>query len=163
LGNTALADEWRSFLLSEWRIYAPAQRTLRTLATYGFAAQSQGAVASDVAASVPDTVQALTEIPYPRSRMDAVIDHSGDPSWVVSPIPKNFWNVQSKNKKAVQNYYQGLQQVPIFELSAATSRFIWKDDAFQFQGKTSKDIEATGVDYLYGYWLARFVGAPDVL
>jgi hypothetical protein len=94
--------------------------------------------------------------------LDVRIDHSGDPAWVASPIPRNYWTVTGKNAKSVVSYYQGLQQIPIYKLPAVTSRFIWKEDAFQYQGKGAGDIEATGVDYVYAYWLARFCGVSNI-
>lgn len=152
LRNTILLGQWQRYLMDEWQVYAPIHPTLRTFATRSFGSQT-GTL--DLSGAVTEAARALSEIPYPRPRMNARIDHSGDPAWTVSPIPRDYWTITKKTYKSPQNYYQGLRQVPLYELLAVSSPFIWREDAFQYQGRSNKDLEASGVDYLYAYWLAR--------
>ena len=160
LNNISAVKDWKKYLADEGQVYGPAQRPLRILANYGFGGTKDDG--NTLSGSVKEALRALSEVPYPRPRLDVRIDHSGDPAWVASPIPRNYWTVTAKNSKSVVSYYQGLQQISIYKLPAVTSRFIWKEDAFQYQGKGAGDIEATGVDYVYAYWLARFCGVSSL-
>lgn len=160
LGHMSVAERWKQYLANEWDFFAPLPRTLRAFVTFGLGSSKN--TSTGLTTAVRAAVQSLNDIPYPRPRMDARIDHSGDPDWVASPIPRNYWTVTTKNLKSVHGHYQGLQQLPVYKLHAISSRFIWKEDAFQFQTQGNKNIEATGVDYLYAYWLARYCGVPGL-
>lgn len=155
--NSEKEAQWRTFLLSEYQIYASARRPLRILATRYFAPDFMKYKETDLSWAL----QKLEEVPYPRMQDALTIDHSGDPRWVVSPIPRNYWSVTDKNRQSVQSYYQGLNEVPLFELLGYTSRFIWKESAFQYRMVSPGKVEATGVDYLYAYWLAKAAGAVN--
>lgn len=170
LGQSKIRDQLRERLMDAWVTYAPAQRHLQTMVAYGFAYKHGtrgGNFRSESSeakfnASLSQAAWGLREIPYPRPNLDVTIDHSLRPDWCMSPIPRLFWKSLKKPEPPVSYFYQGLYNYPVFELQAFTSNFVWKDGAFLYQGSHSKGVENSGVDYLYAYWLARYVGAANI-
>ncbi|QDK36173.1 hypothetical protein [Bdellovibrio sp. NC01] len=170
LGETKIRDRLRERLMDSWVTYAPAQRHLVTLAAYGFA-YSHGTrgdnFRSDSSdekfqAALTQAVWGLREIPFPRPNLDIQYDHSLDREWSVSPIPRMFWKAVNKPIPPMEFFYQGLYDYPVFEKAGIDSNFIWKEGAFLYKGGRSKGIEYGGIDYLYGYWLARYSKVPNL-
>lgn len=170
LGQSKIRDQLRERLMDSWVTYEPAQRHLVTLAAYGFAYKHGtrgGNFRSDSSdarfnAALSQSVWGLREIPYPRPNLDVTIDHSLRPDWCMSPIPRLFWKAVKKPEPPIDYFYQGLYNYPVFELQAFSSNFVWKDPAFLYQTGHSKGVENSGVDYLYAYWLAKYVGVNNV-
>ncbi|WP_374076690.1 hypothetical protein [Bdellovibrio bacteriovorus] len=170
LGQSKIRDQLRERLMDSWVTYEPAQRHLLTLAAYGFAYKygtRGGNFRSDSSdarfkSALGQSVWGLREIPYPRPNLDVTIDHSLRPDWCMSPIPRLFWKAVKKPEPPIDYFYQGLYNYPVFELQAFSSNFVWKDSAFQYQTGHSKGVENSGVDYLYAYWLAKYVGVNNV-
>lgn len=170
LGQNKIRDQLRERLMDSWVTYEPAQRHLLTLAAYGFAYKHGtrgGNFRSDSSdarfnAALSHSVWGLREIPYPRPNLDVTIDHSLRPDWCMSPIPRLFWKAAKKPEPPIDYFYQGLYNYPVFELQAFSSNFVWKDSAFLYQTGHSKGVENSGVDYLYAYWLAKYVGVNNV-
>lgn len=169
LGENKIRDQLRERLMDSWVAYSPAQRHLVTMAAYGFA-YAQGARGdrflnesseAKFRAALEQSVWGLREIPYPRPNLDVEIDHSLSLEWSLSPIPRSFWS-PIKKSEPMDYYYQGLFGYPVFEKEAFTSNYIWKEPAFQFKGSHQRGSEAAGVDYLYAYWLSRYVGVSGV-
>ncbi|MFM6928233.1 MAG: hypothetical protein ACKOX6_07200 [Bdellovibrio sp.] len=169
LGEDKIRDQLRERLMDFWVTYSPSQRHLSTIVAYGFA-YTQGARGNKFLAESGDgkfraaldqAVWGLREIPYPRPNLDVEIDHSLSPEWSLSPIPRLFWKPVKKSEP-IDYYYQGLYSYPAFEKEAFTSSYIWKEPAFEYKGSHKKGSEAAGIDYLYAYWLARYVGMPGV-
>lgn len=170
LGQTKIRDQLRERLMDAWVTYAPAQRHLQTLVAYGFA-YKHGTRGGDFRSESSDSKFAeslkqanwgLREIPYPRPNLNVSIDHSLRPDWCMSPIPRLFWKSLKKPEPPIDYFYQGLYNYPVFELQAFSSNFVWKDTAFGYQLSHVKGEEESGVDYLYAYWLAKYVGANNV-
>jgi hypothetical protein len=170
LGEAQIRDKLRERLMDAWVTYSPAHRHLQTMVAYGFA-YSQGtrggnfrSESSDAKflASLGQASWGLKEIPYPRPNLDVVIDHSLRPEWCLSPIPRLFWKAFKKPEPSIDYFYQGLYNYPVFEHQAFTSNFVWKDTAFGFKDDHSRGSENAGVDYLFAYWLAKYVGVPNV-
>ncbi|WP_413559277.1 hypothetical protein [Bdellovibrio sp. HCB209] len=170
LGETKIRDRLRERLMDSWVTYSPSQRHLLTMVAFGFA-YSQGTrgdnfrkESSDIKfmSAVNNAAWGLREIPYPRPNLDVSIDHSLRPDWCISPIPRLFWKALKKPEPPNEYFYQGLYNYPVFEHQAFTSNFVWKDTAFGFKDSHSRGSENAGVDYLYAYWLARYVGVPHV-
>lgn len=169
LGESQIRDTLRERLMDSWVTYSPSQSALVTLAAYGLA-YSQGTRGNNFKAnsseekfrmSLGQVVWGLREIPYPRPNLDIQYDHSLSPEFVMSPIPRMFWKAVRK-PSSIDYFYQGLYDYPVFEKSGLDSNFLWKDDAFLFKGIHPKGIEYSGVDYLYGYWLARYARIPNL-
>ncbi|WP_295900356.1 hypothetical protein [uncultured Bdellovibrio sp.] len=170
LGQNKIRDQLRERLMDSWVTYEPAQRHLVTLAAYGFA-YKHGTRGGNFRSESSDTrfvsalwqsVWGLREIPYPRPNLDVSIDHSLRPDWCMSPIPRLFWKAVKKPEPPIDFFYQGLYNYPVFELQAFSSNFVWKDSAFLYQTSHSKGVENSGVDYLYAYWLAKYIGVNNV-
>ncbi|NUN05102.1 MAG: hypothetical protein HUU57_05000 [Bdellovibrio sp.] len=164
-GEAKIRDQLRERLMDSWVTYEPVHRHMLTLAAYGFAyrhsiqgsklrAESSHARFME---ALNNSVWALREIPYPRPNLDVEIDHSLKPDWVMSPTPRLFWKAAKKPEPQIDYFYQGLQSYPIFELHAFSSNMIWRDQAFAYKVKTTKGLQNPGVDYLYAYWLSRYV------
>ncbi|KYG60751.1 hypothetical protein AZI85_12230 [Bdellovibrio bacteriovorus] len=170
LKETELRDKMRERLMDAWVTYQPARRHLLTIAAYGFAYRhgTRGGdfrkESSEVRFSeaLRESIWGLREIPYPRPNLDVNIDHSLRPEWCMSPIPRLFWKSLKKPEPPVSYFYQGLYSYPVFELSAFSSGFLWKDSAFAYTESHNRGVEQAGVDYLYAYWLARYSGVRDV-
>ncbi|MNL53501.1 hypothetical protein D3C87_1767530 [compost metagenome] len=82
----------------------------------------------------------------------------------MSPVPKEFWEPLKNPPPPTSYFYQGLYSYPVFEFQAFSSNFIWKDSAFTYETANLKDMEKSGVDYLFAYWMARYggvIGATD--
>jgi hypothetical protein len=47
---------------------------------------------------------------------------------------------------------------PIYELGAYSSSFLLKESPFKSQAVTAKGYENPAVDYLYVYWMSRYMG-----
>jgi hypothetical protein len=164
LNETNLRDRLRERLMDAWVTYSPAQRHLLTMTAYAFAysAGTRGDHFRDFSSedkfkeALNQSVWGLREIPYPRPNLDVTIDHSLSSEWCVSPIPRMFWKALQNPKPPMEFFYQGLYNYPVFELQAYDSNFIWKDSAFLYKANRAKGIEYPGVDYLYGYWLAKY-------
>lgn len=170
LGQTEIRDQLRERLLDAWVVYSPSQQHLQTLAAYGFAfkygSRSENFRRDNNEAkfnrALKQAVWGLREIPYPRPNLDVRVDHSLKAEWCMSPIPRMFWKSVKSPQPPVSNFYQGLYKYPTFELSALESNFIWKNGGFAYEGDKRKGQVSSGVDYLYAYWLAKFVGAEGV-
>jgi hypothetical protein len=170
LGELKIRDTLRERLMDAWVVYAPARRSLLTMAAYGFA-YSQGArghkfrVESSnekFRSALSHAVWGLREIPYPRPNLDVEFDHSLNPEWCMSPIPRMFWKAANSPMPPIDFFYQGLYGYPVFEGDAFISNFIWKDGAFEYKGARGKGVEFAGVDYLYAYWLGRYARVPNL-
>ncbi|WII73884.1 hypothetical protein QJS83_08335 [Bdellovibrio sp. 22V] len=170
LGNTNVRDKMRERLMDAWVTYSPARRHLLTMGAYTFAYRhgTRGghfrSESSDdkFQKSLAESVWGLREIPYPRPNLDVSIDHSLRPDWCMSPIPRLFWKSVKKPEPPIYYFYQGLYSYPVFELTAFSSGFLWKDQAFGFSEGHAKGVENAGVDYLYAYWLAKYAGISNV-
>lgn len=170
LGERKIRDKLRERLMDSWVTYQPARRHLLTYATYGYAYKHgiRGDKFKDESSdakfmqTLKQASWGLREIPYPRPHLDVEIDHSVKPDWCISPTPRLFWKAASDPEPPVSYFYQGLYSYPVFELQAFTSKFIWKDSAFQFRDGHRKGLENFGVDYLYAYWMAKYAGVEDV-
>ncbi|UYL10477.1 hypothetical protein B9G69_007790 [Bdellovibrio sp. SKB1291214] len=170
LGETKIRDRLRERLMDSWVTYSPAQRHLLTMVAFGFA-YSQGTrgdnfrkESSEIKfmSALNNAAWGIREIPYPRPNLDVSIDHSQRPDWCISPIPRLFWKSLKSPQPSNEYFYQGLYNYPVFEHQAFTSNFVWKDTAFGYKDSHGRGSENAGVDYLYAYWLAKYVGVPNV-
>ncbi|MBS1971602.1 MAG: hypothetical protein JSU04_14925 [Bdellovibrionales bacterium] len=167
LGATEIRDQLRERMMDEWLVYRPTRRHLHTLATYAFA-YSHGTRGdkfrkkssdAEFKAALEHSFWGLREIPYPRPTfLDVEVDHSLNPEWCLSPIPRLFWKAAKTPPPPVDYFYQGLYNYPIFEQEAFDSNFVWKSGAFAYQTSHPAGLEYSGVDYLYAYWVARYAG-----
>ncbi len=170
LRETSIRDRVREQLMATWVVYSPAQRHLVTLAAFGFAyshgarGESFKSESSDekFKAALGQAIWGLREVPYPRPNQEVQYDHSLSPDWCISPIPRMFWKPVSKPLPAIESFYQGLYEYPIFEKAGIDSNFIWRDGAFLYKGGRSRGVEYSGIDYLYAYWLARYSQVPNL-
>ncbi len=100
----------------------------------------------------------LSDMPYPRANSEMTIDQSIKQNWVASLIDQNFQRspnaVNAKNRKP-QN---AAIIYPIYELGAYSSSFLLKESPFKSQAVTAKGYENPAVDYLYVYWMSRYMG-----
>jgi hypothetical protein len=160
LGERKIADQLRERLMDSWVVYAPARRSLVTLAAYGFAKHHSSEEIFHSA--LTQAVWGLREIPYPRPNLEMEYDHSLNPAWCISPLPRMFWKAANSPMPSIDFFYQGLYGYPVFEAGAFSSNFIWTDGAFQYKGRHNKGVEFAGVDYLFAYWLARYSGVPNL-
>lgn len=167
LGADKIRDKLRDRLMDEWVVYKPARRHLHTIATYAMAFR-HGARSSKFRRESSDrefqerlnhSLWGLREIPFPRLIHGAVnVDHSLNPEWCLSPIPRLFWKAIKNPTPPPEYFYQGLYDYPLFEQDAIDSTFIWKSAAFNYRVNHPSGIEYAGIDYLYAYWLARYSG-----
>ncbi len=97
-----------------------------------------------------DALWRLREIPAPKTSLD--IDHRIAADYVMSPFPSLPW----KNDWSVNDRTQSLRMYPLFESSAHTV-YAWKHSPLEYRAK-STSLEYPGADYLFGYWLARYLG-----
>lgn len=147
LGESEARDKLRERLLESWSAQEEIQGPLLTLAAYGFAYKQGARSANFRVASTESRFQealrrvpwGLREIPYPRPNWNISIDHS------LKPEEK-----------------QGAHSYPAFELHSFSSDFVWKERPFTSQTIQGRRVEHPGVDYLYAYWLARYVGVNNV-
>lgn len=156
-------------LIKEWQTYEPVQRQYAALAVFGFALNSS--LENDLLKphekeqlrnQLDQIVWALREMPYPRPNLDVKIDYIHRPDWTISPIPANFWEQPDKEALSKGKYYQGLMSYPFYELRAFDSMFRWNESPFEFKSEHNKEVENPGVDYLFAYWLARYVGVNNL-
>ncbi|WP_413583096.1 hypothetical protein [Bdellovibrio sp. HCB288] len=170
LGETEIRNRLRERLMDTWVTYSPAQRHLVTMVAYGYA-YSKGTRGDNFRedsseekfmSALNNAAWGIREIPYPRPNLDVTINHSLNPEWCISPIPRLFWKALKIPEPPNEYFYQGLYNYPVFEYQAFTSNFVWKDTAFGFKDSASRGSENAGVDYLFAYWLARYVGVPHV-
>lgn len=170
LGEGHIRYQLRERLMDSWVTYSPAQRHLLTLAAYAhayklgvrgenFKEQSSDKKFMD---AVEQAKWGLREIPYPRPNLDVAVDHSLNPEWSMSPIPRLFWKAAKSPMPPVPYFYQGLYMYPVFELEAYQSNFVWKESAFKYATSNNKEAANSGVDFLYAYWLARSAGIDNV-
>lgn len=165
LGAEKIRDQLRERMMDAWVTYEAANRQLLTLASYAFAYRHgitggnfrRESSEARFQAVLEHSVWGLREIPYPRPSLDVTIDHSEKPEWCMSPIPRLFWKAAKKPEPPIEYFYQGLQSYPFFELQAFSSSMLWKDQAFEFRLNHNKGLENPGVDYLYAYWLAKYL------
>jgi hypothetical protein len=169
LGATEIRDKLRTRMMDTWVVFKPARRHLQSLATYGwayrFGARSkkfdENSSDQEFRQSVNLSIWGLREIPYPRpTHLDVSVDHSFNPEWSLSPIPRLFWKAVKKPEPPVDYFYQGLYDFPIFEQDIFDSTFLWKSAAFGYQVSHKNGDEYAGIDFLYAYWLCRYTGIP---
>lgn len=167
LGAYDIRDQLRERMVDEWLVYRPTRRHLQTMATHAFAYRHgtrgnrfrKESNEVEFERALKHSLWGLREIPYPRPTfLDIDWDHSQNPEWSMSPIPRLFWKAVKKPEPPVEYFYQGLYSYPIFEQDALDSTFIWKEGAFSYRGSHKSGVENSGVDYLYAYWLARYGG-----
>lgn len=165
LGATEIRDRLRERMMDEWVVYRPARRHLLTLATYAFAYRHgtrgdhfrKNSSDAEFDKSLQESFWGMKEIPYPRPTfLDVDVDHSLNPEWCMSPIPRLFWKAANTPVPPVSYFYQGLYNYPIYELEAFDSTFIWKGGAFTYKTSHAAGVESAGMDYLYAYWVARY-------
>ncbi|MNJ90995.1 hypothetical protein D3C87_86380 [compost metagenome] len=167
LEEDQILSKLREQLIDQWVVYQAADRHIVTLAAQGFAYKFGTRSASFRSESSDEKFKAaldmakwgLREIPYPRPNLNVSVDHSLAPQWSISPTPREFWKPLKKPTPPTDYFFQGLYNYPVFEFQAFSSNFIWKDSAFMYQTSNTKELGSSGVDYLYGYWIARFGGA----
>lgn len=167
LGADEIRDQLRERMMDEWLVYRPTRRHMHTLGTYAFAYRHgtrgdnfrKDSSDEEFNKAVQHSFWGLREIPYPRPTfLDVDVDHSLNPEWCMSPIPRLFWKAAKTPKPPVDYFYQGLYNYPIFELEAFDSNFTWKSGAFMYQTSHPAGVEYSGMDYLYAYWVARYAG-----
>ncbi|WP_413291381.1 hypothetical protein [Bdellovibrio sp. HCB337] len=167
LGAEKIRNTLRERFMDEWLVYKPARRHLHTIATYGFAYRHgtrgdnfrRDSSEQDFKERLAHSLWGLREIPYPRLVHGTVqVDHSLNPEWCLSPIPRLFWKSLKKPEPPPEYFYQGLYDYPLFEQDAIDSTFIWKSAAFNYRVNHGSGTEYAGIDYLYAYWLARYSG-----
>lgn len=169
LNEKKTADLLSQQLVKEWLTYEPAQRQYLALSVYGFALnanlESGLLKANDkelLRNQLDQIVWALREMPYPRPNLDVTIDYSLRPDWTISPIPAKFWEQPDKAALKEGRYYQGLVSYPFYEFRAFDSAFRWDESPFEYKSEHNKEMEQSGVDYLFAYWLARYVGVNNL-
>lgn len=167
LGASEIRDRLRERMIDEWVIYKPARRHLHTLATYGFAYRHgtrgntfrKESNEQEFQQRLAHSLWGLREIPYPRLvHGDISVDHSLNPEWCLSPIPRLFWKAVKNPEPPIEYFYQGMYDYPLFEQDAIDNNFIWKSAAFNYRQNHRSGTEYGGIDYLYAYWLARYSG-----
>lgn len=172
LEEDQLRSKLREQLLDQWVTYKLADRHALTLAAQAFSYRwgtrsplfKTEAGDSQFTESLDRAKWGMREIPFPRPNLNIAIDHSLAPGWSMSPVPKEFWKPLKTPSPPTSYFYQGLYNYPIYEFQAFSSNFVWKDSAFTYETANLKDLEKSGVDYLYAYWMARYggvIGATD--
>lgn len=169
LGDQKAQEQLIDHLLTEWRTYEPAQRQHLSLTTYGLALNSniespllKAGEKDRLRANLRQVVWALREMPYPRPNLDVEIDYSLRPDWTLSPIPARFWEQPDKTALQEGHYFKGLISYPYYEIQAFNGTFRWGESPFEFKSEHNKELEHLGVDYLYVYWLARYIGLDNL-
>lgn len=166
LGEINIRKKLQRRLMDEWVVYSPSQRHLLTLVTYGFS-YTHGARSdmfkkesseAQFKAALEQALWGLREIPYPRPAFDVDTDHSLKPEWCMSPIPRIFWKAFKNPMPPMTYFYQGLYNYPAYEQDAYDNNFLWKTAAFMYKDGHDKNVEYSGVDFLYAYWVARYAG-----
>lgn len=169
LGEPKAVELLSQQLLKEWLTYEPVQKQLIALSVFGFVLNSslegpmlKPAEKELMRNQLEQIIWAMREMPYPRPNLDVTVDYSSKPDWVISPIPAKFWEQLDKAGLKDGKYYQGLTSYPAFELQAFDGAFRWDESPFEYKSEHNKEMELPGVDYLYAYWLARYVGVNNL-
>lgn len=167
IGANHITHQLRERLMDAWVTLTDARRVFISLAAYTFAYQ-KGVRGSNFKKlknhdqnwqeDMDHAPWGLREVPMPRPRVDADIDHSLNPNWCISPIPNTFWKAFQSPPPPVSYFYQGLYDYPVFEMTSYTSDFLWKDGAFNYKGSASATTESSGADFLFAYWMMRYAG-----
>lgn len=175
LGEKDSTQAARKELVKLWKDMAGTKRDFLTIAAYAFAVRegfdvkeanelNDGYKKKDLEAlwkqEYACALTSLKEIPVNRSKYDTFYNYSLRPDWTLSWWPSLPWK-SFKDKRPVEDHYQGVDSYPLFEGLGLGSNFIWKDNAFRFTGGSSKTNKAAGADYLYSYWMARNAGMID--
>ncbi len=159
-------------LVLQWKDLRSTKRDFLTIAAHTFALKdgfklknanelddhlSPDELQAEWDKSLTDSVWSLREIPINRSGYDLSFDYSLKPDWSISWWPKLPWK-SVKDRKTVDIHIQGAYAYPLFESFGMYTNFIWKDQAFNYKGQSSKSIKAPGSDYLYMYWMMKYGG-----
>ncbi|MGZ3772803.1 MAG: hypothetical protein ACXVCY_07860 [Pseudobdellovibrionaceae bacterium] len=172
LNEKDILNSARKDLLLSWKDMAGTKRDFLTIAAYGFAVKN-GVKPVDVIENndgysnqelqnvwnqdLKLSLWSIKEIPIHRSQYSISWDHSLNPEWCLSWWPRLPWK-SITDRKPPEFHFQGVESYPYFEAHGLGSDFAWKDAAFAYKGETSKFTRFTGADYLYSYWMARYVG-----
>jgi hypothetical protein len=87
----------------------------------------------------------LRELPFPKPQ--ANINHNVNPSFCVSPYPRNAW----KNDWLTSDRVRAIHSYPYYEVPA--DDYYWKEH-MEFDGDTTGHA-LPGTDYVHLYWFAR--------
>lgn len=148
-------------LLDKHKIYKPAQRHFLTLMAYAFSPGARENVAFKEEAK--NALWALREVPAPRSFGSAYADLTKHPHWSMSAWPRLPWKVlggfrKLKENPNTQGLLQGAYAYPLFESSAWSSTYLWKDNPFSNRYGSNPSIQTFSSDYLLMYWASRSSG-----
>ncbi|MCM2350863.1 MAG: hypothetical protein NDI69_12645 [Bacteriovoracaceae bacterium] len=167
LGAEHISKQVSERLMDSWVTYESSRRALVSVASYAFAYKKgiRGPKFKDMKNNeakwkdgLAQAQWVLRSVPVSRPLLDVEIDHSMKPEWCLSPVPKLFWKGFASPPPPPSYFYQGLYDYPLFELKSYFSTYMWKDGAFSFKGSASKNMEHSGADFLYLYWLSQYAG-----
>lgn len=165
LGAHAISKQLSERLMDSWVTYESSKRALVTVASYAFAYKKgiRGENFKELKnkdqkwnEGVHHAMWTLRSVPAIRPTEAIEIDHSMRPDWCLSPVPKLFWKGYKGTPPPSEYFYQGLYDYPIFEGEIYQSNYLWKSGAFSYKGTSSKNVEYSGADYLYLYWLSQY-------
>lgn len=167
LGANRIQKEVSERLMDSWTTYESTNRALVTLASYTFAYKEgiRGPGYKKLEDNdrkwqdgMEKAMWTLRSVPASRKPLDMEFDHSMKADWCLSPIPRLFWKGFKSPPPPPSYFYQGLYEYPLFEAAAYGSTYLWKDGAFKYKGSSDANIEHSGADYLYLYWMSRYAG-----
>jgi hypothetical protein len=175
LNEDEIVHKAKKTLAHLWKDVAGTKRDFLTIATYLFAIKD-GFDLTEVnelnddyslqdiqklwSSDLKTALWSLKEIPLFRSRYNVSFDFSLQPEWCLSWWPRLPWK-SIIGRQPPEYHYQGVDSYPLFEGLAFGSNFLWKDQAFVYQGESNKNTKQAGGDYLYTYWMARLAGLTD--
>lgn len=165
LGAHAISRQVSERLMDSWVTYESSKRALVTVAAHAFAFK-KGVLGDNFKdlknrdekwkEGMDHAKWTLRSVPAVRPIEHIEIDHSLKPDWCISPVPKLFWKGYKGTPPPSSYFYQGLYDYPIFEGEIYQSNYLWKSGAFGYKGTSQKNIEYSGADYLYLYWLSQY-------
>lgn len=167
LGAHAISKQMGERLMDSWVTYESSKRALVTVTSYAFAYKKgiRGGNFNDLKNNdqkwnegLNNAMWTLRSVPAIRPTDHIEIDHSMRPDWCLSPVPKLFWKGYKGTPPPSEYFYQGLYDYPIFEGEIYQSNYLWKSGAFTYKNTSNKNMEYSGADYLYLYWLSKYAG-----
>ena len=142
--------------------YANAKRDFLTILTYAYSPDARQSVEFKKKALA--AIWSLREVPAPRSFGKGEADHTINPNWSISAWPRSPWKSLKgpfklkKENLTFENHMQGAYMYPIFETTAWTSTYLWKDNPYRTLDIGQDNKVIFSADYLLIYRVAIDAG-----